>query len=596
MKKKILALVLCLVLCLPFVLTSCFGGNADFNEVISSFQKEYQPSFDTYTSESFEGDVVEKSGKFFLTKETSTETLFGDIYYDSSYSYGEVGTKYTYKYRVYNALTASVLYSATVTYCDYDGWSSYGSDGYTSNITGVSIAEFGEDLFILKETYDSYYGDTSYTYAVYDYTGYCHLSSSKTALDYAILDNLDKEAVIFDETLYLFNTQTNSLESVKTLKENSVKYFVRDLYQAGDKYVLLSEEDVYVFDSQFKQLYGTNFEKFSESKFNSEYDVFVLNNGDILVQFQNELGSYEELYDTKYDYIIEGSCYTLETYLYTVNNGAYEEIDCSYIIDDVIAKDDFVEYGFIGLPANAENIASVFVIEDEGIVYYDNNEIANASISNEGKIELISIKDLGDNAVALNEKRYMVQGEYFTRIYNENNDVIGELGNVEAYNKNFIVTDEAIYDMNLNSVVTLDEDTEYYSATNDSIIYKEISGSSTSYYIAKCDDYGYTSTNHLVTNSSSDYYSYYTTASITVKDDYFYIVETEYGYSSVRTNKSITFYETNGDEITSFDLPIDSGDYSIYSSTFDDCVVFAIKSTSRNYFVTLKTATTTTNN
>ena len=76
MKKKILALVLCLVLCLPFVLTSCFGGNADFNEVISSFQKEYQPSFDTYTSESFEGDVVEKSGKFFLTKETSTETLF----------------------------------------------------------------------------------------------------------------------------------------------------------------------------------------------------------------------------------------------------------------------------------------------------------------------------------------------------------------------------------------------------------------------------------------------------------------------------------------------------------------------------------------
>ena len=612
MKKKILALALCLVLCLPFVLTSCFGGGEDMNKVLASFKQAYEPSFNSYSTAGFEGEVISQNGKFVFTKKTVPESIMREVtvssYYDdySGYrevrEYREVGTKTTYTYRVYNVLTSNEIYSATTSYTsyeyDYYNGGYYGSSGWTTTLESVSIAEFGEDLFVLKES------DYSDTYKVIDATGYCQLSTSDKDFYYDIIDNLDNEALIWDETLYIFNAETNVLSSVKSFKENTVEDFVRDLYQAEDKYVLLRDNDVYVFDSQFKQLYGTKFSAFVEDKFDSDTEVFVLNSGDILVQTQYEIGSYGDLHDEKYDFIVDGYCYRLETYLYTVQDGSYDEIDCSYVISEVITKDTAVEYGdFTGLPNDTENIAMVYVIEDEGIVYTNNNAESWATLSNDGDVEVIEIADLGDYAIALNDTRYMISGEFFTRIYDNNGNVIGELGAIENFNKNFIVTDEAIYDMNLNVVVSFDDDYEYYDQTDDSIIYKynSISSSSTTYYIAKYDEYGYTTTNQIVTSdSSSSYYgSYYTTASVSVYDRYYTVVRNSYSYDyyysgTQLTNRSITFYQSNGYEIASYSLPTD--EYSnasdfVHYSTFDDCVVYSIESNTGNYFVTLKTST-----
>ncbi len=608
MKKKILALALCLVLCLPFVLTSCFGGSDDLGKVIASFKPEYEPSFNSYSTSAFEGEVLSQNGKFVFTRkdvpETITREVLVDNYYDpyygyyrDVYEYRDVATKTTHVYRVYNVLTSSEIYSATTAYISYNynsyNGGYYGTSGWETSLTNVSITEFGEDLFVLKEE------DYSTTYKVIDATGYCQLSSSSADLEYDIIHNLDKEAVIFDNTLYLFDTETNVLSSAKTFKENSIEGFVRDLYQVGDKYVLLNDSDVYVFDSQFKQLYGTNFKTFAVDKFESDMQVFKLNSGDILVQIQHNIGSYENLYDDKYDFIVEGDCYRLETYLYTVDNGSYEEIDCSYVIDEVVTKDVLVEnLEFIGLPDDAENIAIVYVIEDEGVVYKNNNMEIWATLSNDGDCEIIEVDDLGDFAVALNDTRYMIQGEFFTRIYNEKGELIGELGNVKDFNKNFIVTNEAIYDMNLNVVVTLDDDTSYYDKTDDSIIYKEenhYSSSSKTYYIAKYDDYGYTTTSQIVTDEFSSY-SYYTSASLTVSDRFYAVVRNNYTYYvNEPSSRSITFYQTNGYEIARYDLPIsgNASDY-IHSSTFDDCVVYSIESSTGNYFVTLKTVANST--
>lgn len=608
MKKKILALVLCLVLCLPFVLTSCFGGSGDLNKTLASFKPEYEASFNSYSTAAFEGEVVSQNGKFAFTKKTINETITREVvvdrYYDDSYGYyrdiyeyRDVATKTTNVYRVYNVLTSSEIYTATTAYMDYnyDSYNGgyYGMSGWETSLQEVGIAQFGENLFILREY------EYSNTYKVIDATGYCHLSSSSTDLEYDILDNLDKEAVIFDNSLYLFDTETNTLSNVKTFKENSIEGFVRNLYQVGDKYVLLDRNsDVYVFDSQFKQLYGTNFKTFAADKFESNVRTFVLNSGDILAQIQYKIGSYSDLFEDKYDFIVNGECYRLETYLYTVDNGSYKEIDCSYVIEEIATKDEAVENDFVGLPDEAENLAYVYVIEDEGIVYQNNNETVWATLSNSGDIEVLEIDDLGYYAVALNDTRYMIEGEFFTRIYNEKGELIGELGDVEEFNKNFIVTEEAIYDMNLNSVVTLDNDTHYYAKTDESIIYTDnyyYSSDSTSYFIAKYDEYGYTTTNQIVTSESSSYSSYYTTASLTVNDRFFAVIKNSYSYdyyySNQLTSRTITFYQENGYEIARFDLPLmnSASDY-IHVSTFDDCVVYSIESSTGNYFVTLKTA------
>ncbi|MBQ8546445.1 MAG: hypothetical protein IJ437_05855 [Clostridia bacterium] len=597
MKKKILALVLCLVFCVPFILTSCFGGG-DFNETISSFRKDYNASYDSYDYETFYGEVVSKSGRFFFTKETETEPLMEYAWVDSQSGsqYQQVGTKTSYTYRVYDALKAEVLYSATATYCDYDY---YRSDEWTTNLTSVSIAEWGEDLFMIMESYDSYSFSSSYTYKLYDETGYCQLSSSELTLDWDILDNLDKEAVIFDDSLYIYDTETNSLSKVKTFSENSVRSFVKDLYQVGDKYVLKTDSDVYVFDSSFKQLYGTNYSKFSTEPFKvTSTKSFVLDNGNILVQFVCELGAYSDLYDTAYDYCADGTCYNVNTYIYTVDNGSYDEINCDYIISSVSNSKDAIESGYIALPGEADNIASVQAIDDGALVYVDNNSSVKATLSNDGDIKIISHEDLGDNAYAITDERYIVRGEYYTRLYDKNNNVIGEVGSVVAFNKNFIVTNEAIYDLNLNSVVSLDEDTVYYSKTNDTIVYKEVGSSSTSYYLVEVDEYGWTTTNHITTNdhyNSTGYGSYYTTASIYVFDRFYFTVETDYSYNYSSylpyvTNREITFYETDGTIITSYTLPTESSSDSCYTySVLDDSVIFAVKTNSKNYFVTLET-------
>ena len=157
MKKKILALVLCLVLCLPFVLTSCFGGG-DFNKTISSFRQDYDPSYDTYSTDSFYGTVTSSDGKFFFTKETTENDIYKDVYtydyyYGVSRNYQDVGTKYTYTYRMYNALTGEVLYTSTTTYESYNYYDYYSGtvyfNDYTSSLTGVSVYEYGEDDMML---------------------------------------------------------------------------------------------------------------------------------------------------------------------------------------------------------------------------------------------------------------------------------------------------------------------------------------------------------------------------------------------------------------------------------------------------------------
>lgn len=589
MKKKILALVLCLVFCVPFVLTSCFGGNAGFDEVISSYRKDYKDSYDSYDYETFHGDVQSHSGKFFFTKETQEEEIMGEKYgyYEGLYQYYRttVGTRRTDTYRVYDALSATVLYSATTTYCTYDPDYTYDSSGWTTELTNVSVDEWGEDLFIIKETCDYTYQDTTYTYKLYDETGYCQLSSSEENLDCELLDNLDKEAAIFDDALYLYDTETNVLTNVKSFKENSVRSFVEDLYQAYDKYVLKTDSDVYVFNSEFKQLYGTNFNKLSENQFDTDVKSHVLNNGNILVQIRTTLGSYADVHDVEYTVLVDGICYNVDTYLYEVGNGLYSEIPCDYIISAVGNSKDTEEYDIVGLPNEAENIAYVQKIENCAIVYVDNNDYSLATLSNDGDIQIVSHEDLGDIAVAITANRYIVEGEYFTRVYNERNEVVGEVGTINHFNKNFIVTDEAIYDLNLNSVVTLEDDKSYFGITNDTVIYKETTDNTIYYYLVRMDDYGYAITDRLTTSDNPDYS--YKAASVTVNDRYIYVVETDYSSYTIPTNRTITFYQTNGTEIASYDLPTEIGShYSL--STLDDCVVFAVKTTSGSYFVTLE--------
>ncbi len=568
MKKKILALVLCLVLCLPLVLTSC--GN--FSDAISSTQREEKTSYKALEENSYKGGFNiglngDQNGRFFYTTD-DVQNKDGTV---------------TVTHRVYDAISGNELYKKNV----------------TDHKVIVSVILSKKDLFAVGEGKD--YGSLTYTI----YNEESDVMAEDIIERPRFIYNLDDDAVIYDHALYFY--KENKLELVKDLKETKVEDIIHALTPAGEGYVLVSKGEYYdvngeyapddsngpdgfksdakifVFNSDFEQVAVQTLTPNSLDYYTTEKTNWrMLDNGNVLVQVISTIGNYLDAFEVEYDFVWDGVCYALDTYLYNVNKQTYKELRFDYIIDDEIttATENLEKEG-CGLYRNADNMAYAFKIEDGKILYSGINSLATPIlISNSGKVQEVEIPDGGYKFISVTDTRYIIEGDYFVRLYDETGAVVGEIGDLEDYNKNFIASDWGIYSItDFKKIVdltdTADTDFSLEGATIDSVIYSEwdYDNNKATYYIVKpngeieelfdedldCEENGGTDIDLVVSD-----------------DRCFFAIEQEKYAKPENENeraelKSMTyaFYTTDGEEIASFTQSYDKAE--LYVDLYEGC-------------------------
>lgn len=523
MKKRILALVVCLLLCLPLVLTSC----GKFVKQIAPTMVEDKTGYQTAASTAVEGTFKTINNKFL---------------YSTEYDDGET------THRVYNVLTGSVVLNTSTDSADSES---------------LNVGYIGENLF-----YTAFTDEDDTTYAIYNDAGTSLLTGLKDRP--SALTNFECDAVIADNKLYFF--EEGSLNMKKDLNDTVVDADVLgQLKTAGEKYVLVSGKKIFAFDENFTQVDVQTFTNNSKAYYKSESsNSFILDNGNVLVQVKSTVGDYEDVFDANYDFVEEGTCYVLDTYIYNTKRMNYKEINLNYVIESVTTATEYFEANDCGFVKEAENKASAYKIDNEEVVYGVNNDASvTLYLTNKGKVQEFEITDEGTGFEAISDTRYLVNGDYFTRVYDEKNKLVGEIGRARGFNKNFIYTSKAIYKTDdLSLVVALDDKTTVLGATVDSIAYKTVNekGDKATYYLATASNSAY------ILGSSDD------ETSVSVAPSKYYI---SVSITEDNTDETISILKTTGETITSYDADHSKGEDVSFaaSSALDDNAVIVVSET-----------------
>ena len=534
MKKRLLALALCLVLAIPFVLTSCFvPDNVDDAGNDASLYNELKKMY-------VEEKEVTKAES--ITVDGSNFSIGGDFYSASKSTTSLDSFDTTTKYSVYSLATGEEIYSYDVVYNI--------TDGFTSDYKSVSFRLFNDMFAVLKTDKDNVV-----TTSLVSSNGTELISGEDVT--YRVLENLD--AVIFDGKLYIF--ENDALTFKKNIANTYLADIIGSLVLIGNKYIYLdpyNNNKVVYFDKDFNFLFEKILSESSVDTYVSvDDDVFVLSNGNLIYQAINELGEYSPLIDSSaYDYIAYGNCYKISTYLLNAETREYKEISLPFVINAILPIELLASMsGQEGLsaPYGAENIAMVRMIDNKKLVYTNNDSEVSLLLYNDLSYKMPPAIDGTFNYSVISENRYIVEGTFVSTVYNEKNEVVGKIEEDYSYNESYIYTDSAVYNHNLELVYSLEENEAsiYSSALSDAlVIYKEVE-EETVYY--------------LLTPAQSAPVEIGKNAPL-LEETYFYTIADEIDGDGTVTGQIVSIFQTNGTLLDSYTI----GEYSYISTTSTD--------------------------
>lgn len=287
------------------------------------------------------------------------------------------------------------------------------------------------------------------THTLYDVTG----SAIATSEDVSTASVLNyNEFLLYDRVLYEIDAK-GALTKVIDVPE----YVSVDIDIVTDDYFYVeSENAVIVYDREF------NYVSFYELPgYATEESFFVLDSGDMLIQYWVELDSEATKYDI-YE-VSEGLTvkFDLVTLIVSAEDGSAKEIKLNYLVEEVVsnselydAEDDnnmFIEDSF-------ENIAILIPIEDGKV-----NEASSAAdicfMDNKGKVGA-SLK-LFDDMIAYNvpqkiaDNVYAAYGASGIVLVDGEGEIIKRVTNFRNLEMagNYFVGEYAIYSADLSEVV-----------------------------------------------------------------------------------------------------------------------------------------------
>ncbi len=237
------------------------------------------------------------------------------------------------------------------------------------------------------------------------------------------------------------------------------------LEKAGDYYVdyNIEKEAVFVYNSNMElsatyiaPMYGEDFiENFGEVIFNAN----VLSNGNVLIQYM----VHQDAMAQKYTFLMMGEKYNLYSVLLEAKSGKTKKLQLNYLIDSV--EYDNSPIYCMGVSEKIENVAIGYAIEDQRI-----NHNATAAkilaLTNNGHITGVleapvigATFEGGFEMVGKNRwELYTVDGRTF--MLDENGVILGENFTVDDSNADVFVSNERVYDWNLNLKADFQRDAE----------------------------------------------------------------------------------------------------------------------------------------
>lgn len=428
MKKfKLLAFV-AMALVAVFALSSC-GTVGNFNKI---FNEEYDFSADAYKTVTKISDLKD------YTAVNGNDTF---VVFDKADSDGNVKTV------VYSLITNSIVKTVE---SDDDivysvGFLSYGVPVCVITSTTVVDAPNPDEW----DTGD--YGDVeepTVTKTYYDATGKELLSVNADAEAGEPKVLYGSDYIVINAGVYKVDAEAGSVESVK---EIPAYVSVDGLYGFnGEYFYAVADSSIIIYDADFAPV-----ATYAAPSYAENMNEFVLNNGNVLVQYTVALAEDAMFYD----FLEDGVKYNLVTKVLTVK-GKEKTLPLNYFIEELMPNSYFYdeEAEENEFTDKFENIAVIKKIknhkvdEEEAnwdIVMLNNNGMVGQSLKVvEGQYAEIPEK--------IGEDLFMVETVYGSAMIDSKGNVKFQITNsdVEVYGK-YIIATNAIYDLSFTKIYDL---------------------------------------------------------------------------------------------------------------------------------------------
>ncbi len=305
-------------------------------------------------------------------------------------------------------------------------------------------------------------------------------------------------------------------------KDNITKLFAVDEFNlitsathSSEKYFyVVNGNNITVLDRKGNPL---NIYNIKENNNLDESDYFILENGNIVVQYREQLPSDAESYDI-YD---NGDKLLLTTEIVNAESGRTKKLDVDFIINMLYAgTDEMMKI------ADNKNLAYITRIENKNLLSEYETVILTNKLTE--KASAYDIIDGGDTMEQVAEDLYMVE-DINDNLYliNSNGKIVKSFaGKSVGFNDKYIWTEAAIYDYEFNKLFALKADgysvtaharnylviekteegvTTYYCYNNGNAVEITLSNSSSTRF----EDVDYTTGLYCIYNTETGKYLYY---------------------------------------------------------------------------------------
>lgn len=454
-KLKVLSLILAIVI-IAATFFSCGAKVSPITSLERVFNKDYKATSAPVTSiealTNVNGDTFVKANEYFAV-------FKGAI--------GEDGLSATYK--VYSFATNTFVYTV----------SSSATRGYEIELYD------GIPAFVLKELTlsldPSISLDIDPKCSLYDVAGNMVVSYSENVGDPTRVADM----YVYNSVAYV-ETEEGTLEKKMDVPEYLMLGNITDY---NEKYIYAISENIVVYNKDLEVESFWNAPGYAE-----DIEYFILNNGDILVQYTLRLDDMAKKYDI-FEVSEAGAAekYDLVSLVIKASNGNEKEVDLDYIIEFLSPNyelyDEEDENNMF--TSKFQNLARVSYIVDgridetsvrADIVTMDNK----GAIKNSVKIADAQIADL---PAPVSSGVYAARTTYGIALVNARGKVIKAMNNTAiSIRGDYIVSDTMIYNFNMESVYNLKENKATVIGEIGSTLYIEAENNETSTVIMAIRD------------------------------------------------------------------------------------------------------------
>lgn len=227
----------------------------------------------------------------------------------------------------------------------------------------------------------------------------------------------------------------------------------------GNKYYMISANSALVYNKKCELI-----SNYKAPAYASDTKIFVLDDGDLLVQYTYQLPDDAE----KYSYVNGTSKFDLVTLIVNAGSGSTKRVKCDFLISDLRARSAKTIYGedsFKVLASAVRNIAQIYEITDGKLITNAGNK-KYVSLTNNAKIDkdLLTSFDNQSGAPEPINGKYVLFANIEDKVFlaNYSGKVLGEVTDADDFTEDYILNDSKIYNYSLE--LLYDGDAEGFEA------------------------------------------------------------------------------------------------------------------------------------